>query len=216
MRKTLLLCAVLICNFAGIANAQNDAKAKAILDAVSKKMTALKSLKADFALHLAAANGKLKDTKKGTIVLKGQKYRVTLPGQEIINDNKTVWTYLKDANEVQVATFNPNDQGISPAKFFTNFYDKEYSYKYAGTRKVNNKNCDIIELTPIAKNKPFTKVELAVDKATSTIAGGNIWEKSGNKYQYDISAFTPNAAVTDAQFTFDAKKYPGVEVVDLR
>lgn len=215
-RKSIFLFAILIFSALQTINAQNDPKAKAILDGVTKKINGLKSLKANFALHLSGAGGKLNDTKKGTIYLKGQKYRVTLPGQEIINDNKTVWTYLKDANEVQVSSFNPNEQTISPAKFFTNFYDKEYKYKYAGTKKFNGKNCDIIELTPISASKQFSKVELAIDKASSTIAGGNIWEKNGNKYQYDVSGFTPNADVTDALFTFDAKKYPGVEVVDLR
>jgi outer membrane lipoprotein-sorting protein len=216
MRKFLTLCVIAILSIAQTANAQNDAKAKSILDAVSKKMSSLKSLKANFALHLAGANGKLNDTKKGTFFMKGQKYRVTLPGQEIICDNKTIWTYLKDANEVQVNAYNPNEQTISPAKLFTNFYDNEYAYKYAGTKKFNGKNCDIIEMTPKSKGKQFSKVELAIDKATNTIAGGNIYEKNGNKYQYNVNNFTPNAAVTDDQFTFNAKKYPGVEVVDLR
>ena len=193
-----------------------DAKAKTILDAVSKKVNGLKSLKANFALHLSGANGKVKDTKRGSFVMKGQKYRVNLGGQEIICDNKTVWTYMKDNNEVQVNNYNPNEQTISPAKLFTNFYDKEYSYKYVGTRKVNGKNCEVIELTPTNKSKQFSKIELAVDKANNTIVGGNVWEKNGNKYQYEVSGFTPNAPVADNTFTFDPKKYPGVEVVDMR
>jgi outer membrane lipoprotein carrier protein len=193
-------------------NAQTDAKAKTILEAVSKKMNGLKSLKANFALRL---NGKVKDTKKGTFYMKGPKYRVSLGSQEIICDNKTVWTYMKDAKEVQVSNYNPNEQSISPAKLFTNFYDKEYSYKHAGTKAVNGKNCDIIVLTPLNKSKQFSKVELAITK-DNTIAGGRIWEKNGNEYQYDVNGFTPNASVDESLFTFDTKKFPGVEVVDLR
>ena len=147
--------------------------------------------------------------------MKGTKYHVSLGGQEIICDNKTVWTYTKDANEVQVSNYNPNEQTISPAKLFTNFYDKEYRYKYLGKRKVNGKDCDVIELTPNSKNKQFKKVELAVDK-DNTIAGGKIWEKNGNEFQYDVTGFTPNAKVDDALFSFDTKKYPKVEVIDLR
>lgn len=196
--------------------AQTDTKAKAVLDAVSKKVNGLKSLKANFALHLTGANGKVSDSKKGTFSMKGQKYHVVLGGQEIICDNKTVWTYTKDANEVQVNNYNPNEQTISPAKLFTNFYDKEYKYRYVGERKVNGKNCDVIEMTPTNTAKQFKKIELAVDKASSTIVGGNLWEKNGNQYQYEISGFTPNATIADTYFTFNAKQYPGVEVVDLR
>lgn len=215
MKKLLGLSLVALVSIIQPAFAQNDAKAKGILDAMSKKMNGLNSLKTNFALKLAGSNGKVKETKKGTFYMKGPKYHVTLAGQEIICDNKTVWTYTKDANEVQVSNFDPNAQTISPAKLFTNFYDKEYNYKYAGTRKVNGKDCNIIELSPVNKSKGFSKVELAIDK-TNTIVGGNIWEKNGNQYQYEVSGFTPNAPVADNMFTFDAKKYPGVEVVDLR
>jgi hypothetical protein len=33
---------------------------------------------------------------------------------------------------------------------------------------------------------------------------------------YEISNMNTTSMVSDAQFLFDAKKYPGVEVVDLR
>lgn len=216
MKKFLSVFAMILCCSIHSAFAQNDAKAKAILDATTKKINSLKSLKANFALYLTSANGKTKETKKGTFAMKGKKYHVVLGGQEIICDNKTVWTYNKDANEVQVSTFNASEQTISPAKLFTGFYEKEYRYKYVGTRKVNGKNCDVVELTPTNASKQFKKVELAIDKATGIITGGNLWEKNGNQYQYSITNFTPNAAINDSYFTFNPKQYPGVEVVDLR
>jgi outer membrane lipoprotein carrier protein len=215
MKKLLAAATLALCIMVQPAMAQTDAKAKAILEAASKKVKNLKSVKANFALSLAAGNSKVNDTKKGTFYMKGQKYHVTLGEQEIICDTKTIWTYNKELNEVQVSAYNPNEQTISPAKLFTNFYDKEYKYKYAGTRKVNGKDCDVVELSPIGTGKQFSKIELAVDKS-STIVGGNVWEKNGNQYKYEISGFTPNAPVTDAMFVFDAKQHPGVEVVDLR
>jgi len=212
MKRLLSLGLIALSMLAQPAMAQ-ETKAKTILEEMSKKVNSLKSLKANFALHLNS--GKMKETKKGTFFMKGPKYRVSLAGQEIICDNKTVWTYTKDANEVQISKFNPNEQTISPTKLFTNFYDKEYNYRYAGNEKVNGKNCDIIELTPNSKNKQFKKVQLAVDNSR-TIVGGKVWEKNGGEIDYDISGYTPNANVSDAMFTFDPKKYPGVEVIDLR
>ena len=216
MKKILSVAIAALLLSAQPALAQNDAKAKTILESVSKKINSLKSLKANFALILAGPNGKARDTRKGTFTMKGQKYRVTLDRQEIMSDGKTIWTYMKDANEVQVSSFNPDEQTLSPAKLFTNFYDKEYAYKYKGVRKVGSKNCDIVEMVPNSKSKQFSKVELAIDQKTSTIVGGNVWEKNGNKYEYQISNFTANPAVQDTYFAFDKKKYPGVEVVDLR
>jgi outer membrane lipoprotein carrier protein len=215
--KLLALSILVVLCVARPAMAQNDPKAKAVLDGVSKKVNSLKSLKAGFMLNLSGGKGgKINDSKKGTISLKGQKYHVLLSGQEIICDNKTIWTYNKEAKEVQVSNFNPAEHTMSPAKLFTNFYDKEYNYAYKGERKENGKNCDVVELSPIDKSKSFSKIELLVDKSTSFIACGNIWEKNGNKYKYAITSFSPNAPVPDNEFAWDAKAHPGVEVVDLR
>lgn len=212
--KQFLLAGVAALLIPVASNAQ-DAKAKSILESASKKMNSLKTLKAAFVLKLLGTGGKIRDTKKGSFLMKGQKYHITLTGQEIICDGKTVWTYMKDAKEVQVSNYNPSEQTISPTKLFTNFYDKEYSYKYLGSRSVAGKACDVVELLPISKMKQFTKVELFIDKANN-IAGGNIFEKNGNQYQYQVNGFTANAEIADSQFSFDAKAHPGVEVVDLR
>lgn len=197
-------------------NAQaQDAKAKAILDKVSAKFQGMKTLKANFALTINDAKGKTRDTKKGAFLMKGNKYRVNMGGQQIICDGKSVWTYLQANKEVQVTAFDPNAQTLSPAKLFSGSYNKEYKSTYAGEKTVGGKKVDVIELVPVA-NKSFKKVELYVDKASSMISGGNIYEKSGASYGYSISGVAPNAAVSDAEFTWDAKKNPGVEVVDLR
>jgi len=218
MRKILpvFLLAVLISGQSAIA--QNDAKAKSVLDAVSKKISSLKSLKANFALTLIGGKGgKVTDSKKGSLSLKGQKYHVIMGAQEIISDAKTVWTYNKEAREVQLSTYNPAEQGISPAKLLTpGFYVKDYSYSYKGERKDQGKTCDVIELTPLDKSKQLSKIELLIDKSSSFIAGGNYWEKNGNKYQISISNFTPNANVPDNYFIWVSSEHPGVESVDLR
>jgi outer membrane lipoprotein carrier protein len=217
MRKSLTVFAFFISWAIQPATAQNDAKAKTVLDAVSKKVNSLKSLKANFTFNLAGGKGgKVTDSKKGTIAMKGQKYHILITGQEIICDTKTIWTYNKDAKEVQVSGYNPSEQSLSPAKLLTNFYDKEYKYSYKGERKEQGKTCDVIELTPTDQSKKVTKVELLVEKATSVISGGKYWEKNGNTYQWTVSNYTPNANIPDTYFVWDQKEHPGVEVVDLR
>lgn len=219
MRRLILSVFVIALSIAALpAMAQNDPKAKAVLDGVSKKVNSLKSFKANFSLNLTGGKGgKVNDQRKGSVALKGQKYHVSLSNQEIICDNKTVWTYNKEAKEVQVSNYNPSEQGMSPAKLFTpNFYDKEYKYSYKGERKEGGKNCEVVELTPNDKSKQLAKIELIVDKSSNMIAGANYWEKNGNKYTITVSNFTPNADIPDSYFTWNPKEHAGVETVDLR
>lgn len=200
------------------ASAQNDPKAKSVLDAVSKKVSSLKTMKANFTLKLTGGKGgTVTDTRKGAIALKGQKYHVTLDNQEIICDNTTVWSYNREAKEVQVSKYDPSAQTMSPAKLFTpSFFEKEYRYTHKGERKEAGKTTEVIELTPIDKSKQISKIEMLVDKNTHMIAGGNYWEKSGNKYTITISNLVENGNIPDSFFGWVAKEHPGVEVVDLR
>lgn len=195
---------------------QSDPDAKSILDAVSRKFKTYSSVKADFSLKISTADSKVLDTKKGTVLLKGNKYQVMLSGQEVYCDGKTVWTYNKDTKEVQVNDYQANQGSITPARLFTNFYDKEFLYRLSGTSKLQNHPVDVIEMTPLDKSKPFFKVILQVDKQNKNLLSTEIFEKGGNRYTYDVSKFTPNTPAGDTDFVFDTKAHPGVEVVDLR
>lgn len=196
--------------------AQNDSKAKGILDEVSKKIKTLKSLKANFTITITGAKNAKPQTKTGIVNMKGEKYYVSLSGQEIFCDTKNIWTYMKESNEVQITSFDPKENSFTPSKLFTNFYDKEYSYKYDGEKIVNGKKVDAITLTPINKSKQYSKIELLIDKATTIVAGGKMYEKNGNIYSYSVSGYTQNPNLADNIFIFDKAKYPKVEVVDLR
>ncbi|MFN5646656.1 MAG: LolA family protein [Sphingobacteriales bacterium] len=194
----------------------NDPEAKKVLDAVSAKFKTFKTVKGNFSLEVKDANGKTQGTKKGTVYMKGTKYRVSITGQEIFCDGKNIWTYDKGANEVQISAFDQNGSMITPQKLFTNFYDKDFLYKLNGDKTVAGKTVQEVELTPVDKSKPFFKVLLGVDKASKMITSTQIFEKNGNRYAYGMSNVATNTAIGDDMFVFDVKKYPGVEVVDLR
>ena len=85
---------------------KSDPEAKKILDGVSAKFKTFKSVKANFSLAIENASGKNQGTKTGNVQMKGAKYRITLNGQEIFCDGKTIWTHDKAANEVQVTTMD--------------------------------------------------------------------------------------------------------------
>ncbi len=195
---------------------KNDPEAKKVLDAVSARFKTFKSVQSDFSLSIENNAGKNLGTKTGKVYMKGTRYRVTVPGQEIFCDGSNISTYDKSANELTITKIDPSANAITPQKIFTNFYDKDFLYKLNGDVRIGGKPLQEIELTPIDKTKPFFKVLVYVDKATKIISSTKVFEKAGNKYTYSVAKMNTNAAVPDAQFVFDAKKYPGVEIIDLR
>jgi outer membrane lipoprotein-sorting protein len=138
-----------------------------------------------------------------------------MTNQELFSDGKSQWTYLKKDKEVQVSNVDNSGEGINPAKIFT-VYEKGFKYIYTGEQKAGAKTYQMIDLTPVDAKKAIFKVRLSIDKAAKQIANVVLFDKNGNKYTYNVKTFSPNVKVPETTFAFDAKKYPGVEVVDLR
>ena len=215
--KKFVLSALIVVGSVGSILAQTDAKAKAILAEVSKKYRSYDVIKTDFTFTLDNPQAKIKETQVGTLYArsKANKYKVVLKAQELISDGKNQWTYLKADKEVQVSEVDNSPNALNPAQIFT-IYEKGFKYIYTGDAKVNNRVVQVIDLTPLDSKRSFFKVRLNIDKLTKQISNAMIFEKNGNRYTYAIRTFTPNVKIPESTFGFDSKKYPGVEVVDLR
>ena len=198
------------------AQTRNDPDAKKILDAVSAKFKSYKAVQASFTYKVENADGKTISSKKGTVFMKGTKYRVSFVGQEIFCDGNNVWTYDKASNEVTITRLDVSSNTLTPQKLFTNFYDKDFLYKLNGEKKVGGRTMQEIEMTPNDKTKTFHKVYLMIDKNAKTIYSTKVLEKAGNRYSYTVNTLNGNANVADSKFVFNKKDYPGVEEVDLR
>lgn len=215
--KKIVLSLLVIAGSVGACYAQTDAKAKAILAEVSKKYRSYDVVKTDFTFILDNPQAKIKETQQGTLIVKAKtnKYRVSMTNQELISDGKNQWTYLKEDKEVQVTNADNNGDALNPAKIFT-VYEKGFKYTYTGESKVGAKVYQMIDLAPIDVTKSYFKIRLGIDKAAKQIGSVVIFDKSGNKYTYNVKKIVPNVKVPESTFAFDTKKYPGVEVVDLR
>ncbi len=195
-----------------VAQAQNDPKAGEILESMSTKYKAIKGFKANFSYSMESPGSGIKENAAGDIVVKDNKFYLKLGGQEVINNGTTVWTYLKEANEVTITDYQPDEDDITPSNIY-NVYKK--GYKYTLVPKESTKLDDVIDLTPDNKNSQITKIRIVVNKKDKSIKSFKTFERNGNKYNYTITKFAP-AAVDDKTFVFDKTKYKGVEVEDLR
>jgi outer membrane lipoprotein carrier protein len=193
-------------------NAQNDPKAKSILDELSAKTKAYTSIKAEFTFTTEKKD-KTKDVQNGKIETKGKKYKLEIPGHEIYCDGKTVWEYIKDANEVQVKDMESEAEGsINPSNIFT-IYEKGFKYKFEG----EDATTQTISLFPENPDKKkYHTAKLYVNKSKKEISSVKMMMKDGSTQTYAIKSFTPNATIPDTDFTFDAKAHPGVSVEDMR
>ncbi|MCU0420547.1 MAG: outer membrane lipoprotein carrier protein LolA [Cyclobacteriaceae bacterium] len=201
--------------FSLVAFAQYDPKAFEILEAMSKKYKSITAFEANISYTLTNDVEKINEEFKGKIAVKGDKFRLSLPEQEVINNGTTLWTYLPEAKEVNIDNFDPNSDDVNPSKIYE-IYKKGFKYVHLGDGSEGGVPCDVVDLVPEKRDAQYFKIRMIISKKDKSIQSWTMFDRSGNRYKYSITKFTPNAKMDDAYFTFDAKKYPGVEVIDLR
>jgi outer membrane lipoprotein carrier protein len=211
--KEILSIVLIIMTFSCFAQTK-DPKATALLDEVSAKTKSYKSIKAEFSYTMENKQAKINEEKKGSLLLSGDKYRLTVAGQVVICDGKTIWTYIEESNEVQINNLNNKDDALTPSKLLTSYSDN-FKSKIIKDNNQNDPNLETLELIPNT-SKSFTKAIIAIDKTKKQVKSFSLSDKNGNIFTYRISKFTTDLPVNPTDFSFDKSKFPGVEVIDMR
>ena len=197
-------------------NAQSkDKQATDILDEVTAKTKAYESIKMDFTYQMENPEANINETTSGSALVSGDKYRLDIAGQLVISDGTTLWTVIKDAEEVQVNEVSDNNEAFSPTKMLTD-YSKNYKSKLISkTQAVNGVDVYILELTP-NKKENFKNVNLYVRRSEMQPYRIEIYDYNGSVYTYTLTSFKPNVAVKAGDFSFVESQYPDYEIIDMR
>ncbi len=216
MKKLVLIIVLLSIN--GLSYGQDEQKAQVILDKMSNKYSNIPSYKTNFVYRLRNKTEDIDEEFSGEIMVKGEKYVLFMSDQEIFNDGKTIWTFLMDANEVNVDYYMPNEGDLSPNNIYS-AYKKGYRYRWMEMKKVGSRSFDVVELQPTNPKDPdkiFYRIILNIDQEDYTIHSWEMYDRGGNIFSYTISGFDPKYTADDSFFQFNEEEYPDVEVVDLR
>jgi outer membrane lipoprotein carrier protein len=189
---------------------QTDKKARAILDEVSAKTKTYKTIRIEFIYKMENTAQKINESYKGVLISKGDKYKLSFSGQDVISDGKTVWTYVKDANEVQVNDVSKDDDSFTPTNLL-NTYNENYKAKLVQETAKQK----VIELIPVQK-KNFNKVKVTIESDKKMVSSLLIYDKNGSIYTYQVGKFETDLPFSDNTFIFKTAEHPDVEVVDMR
>ncbi len=176
--------------------------AKSVLDKTASVVSNKSGVQANFTMSGGMGNV------SGTIAVKGRKFHATTPVATMWFDGKTMWTYMKKNEEVNVTTPNETQlQKINPYNFI-NLYKQGYDMTMSQSDKSYT-----VHLTA-QKTGKIAELFITVDK--KSYHPTQVKMLQGNKWTvFDISNLKAQA-ISDATFTFNAKDFPSAEVIDLR
>lgn len=212
MKKLFILLLILLP--AAVLAQDTDGGATPILKTLAQKYKTYSAFKIDYALKVEKEKKTLSSF-SGSLITKGNKYYCTFDDQTYYCDGVSLWTYQKSTNEVSIFEYDEDDDNlINPAKLLDG-WDKEYRAKFIREEFVDGNYYQIIDLIPL-KSKSYYKVRFKINKVKQTIASITLFETDNTTYTYLVNKFIANPTVEDATFVFNAAKYPGVEVNDMR
>ena len=180
-----------------------------ILDQMSDKYKKMNGFTSSFTYSMNNLSENITDSFEGTISVKDNKYILFIEGQKIINDSKTVWTYLEDLNEVTISEFDPTEQEISLNNIFE-IYKEGFTHKNIGEKD------DLlnIEIYPDSDEKSYFKILFKINNS-NLLESFTVFDKSNTLFIYTINNFIEED-LDLSLFTFIEKNYPGIEVIDFR
>lgn len=198
--------------------AQQDAKAKQILDEVSAKTRSFETISVDFLFTMKNDEMDIHEKNKGKLDLKGQKYVVELPdiGVKVFSDGESLWNFMEDGNQVTISTLEEGGSELmDPSTVFT-IYEKGFQSKYAGERKEGNSTYHQIELYPDTQEHEVEYIVISVDQSDNMIKSAQMKGTDGNIYGIEVLKMETGKNLTDSYFVFNPKDYKDIEIIDFR
>ncbi|MEJ6792950.1 MAG: outer membrane lipoprotein carrier protein LolA [Lacinutrix sp.] len=204
MKKIVLVFALIIST---VTFAQNDAKAKSLLNEVSAKVISYKNISIDFKNVLENTSEDIRQETRGDVTIEGDKYRLNGLGITRIFDGSKLYTINPGDNEVTISSVYEEDEGtVTPSKMLT-FYEEGFTCKMDIIQNVKGRKIQYVKLSPMDSNSSMKYILLGIDAETKHIYNLIEIGKNEIKTTLTVNSFKTNEPISKTLFTFDKSKY---------
>lgn len=189
-------------------------QAEEILDKVAQNTKEMGAVKILFTYSMTNEEQGINESYEGELLSKGAKYRLKITGQEVISDGEKVWTYIPDAQEVQLNVADQGSSSFNPTSVF-NDYQQKYDVSLLEKKTIKDREMAVLKLVP--KNATaFKKAHLIVDLSKYELYSLSVFDEIGNKFTYQVNELLPDVGLQGGEFTFDTEAHPDVDLIDMR
>lgn len=202
MKKTLFILLVAFLPLYIFAQNNAERRVKAALSELKHS-----AYEGKFSLMYYNEMSDITDKQSGEITLMGNKFCIVLGGNETKFDGKTQWVFVSEYNEVSITEPTVDElKEISPLAMIEHYVAKD---------KISEGKDGEINFYPTQpKESEYFRIELRLNKSnlpTRLV----IHQKNGDKITLVWDSLNKTKVSSD-YFVFDVRKYPNVEVNDLR
>ncbi len=187
--------------------------ARKVLDATAARMTQSGDVKASFkATQFSGTTPQGSTT--GTMLISGRRFFMTSEDLTTWFDGTTQWSMLKDSHEVNISEPTDEEMAAMNPSILVNIYKRGFKFHMTEST-LRGRPTYVVHMWPRNKDSEFSDIFVDIDQKDYTPLC--IRAKRGNDWmRLAITSFQSGLQHPITTFTFPAKEYPGVEVIDLR
>lgn len=190
-------------------HAQNG-KCNILLDNVIKEYDNSKGVSANFNIS-SESNGYVSEI-SGNIFLNGNRFAFTTDEMECGYDGETLWSYIKNNEEINLSLPEEDEIiNINPYLLLKN-YNSRFKCSFAG----KNGDLETILLTPKNDADNIQSVKVSINSKLLYPTRIEVVNKDSSKIVIKVANYNSRINVDSSKFIFDKKKFPNIEVIDLR
>ena len=190
-------------------HAQNG-KCNILLDNVIKEYDNSKGVSANFNIS-SESNGYV-SVISGNIFLNGNRFAFTTDEMECGYDGETLWSYIKNNEEINLSLPEEDEIiNINPYLLLKN-YNSRFKCSFAG----KNGDIETILLTPKNDADNIQSVKVSINSKLLYPTRIEVVNKDSSKIVIKVANYNSRINVDNSKFIFDKKRFPNIEVIDLR
>ncbi|WP_286527710.1 outer membrane lipoprotein carrier protein LolA [Duncaniella freteri] len=153
------------------------------------------------------------NTAEGLLVLQGEMFTISTPGMVSWYDGKSQWTYSDQIGEVNVISPTAEEvQQINPFAIV-----KSFSSSYSSEQvKSSSAGMTTLRLTANNRKSDISSADVTINDKTLYPTRIVLTMSNRQKVTINIKNVKAGGKLPVSNFRFDAKRYPNVQVIDLR
>ncbi|MEZ4701405.1 MAG: outer membrane lipoprotein carrier protein LolA [Rhodothermales bacterium] len=184
-----------------------------ILDRLQARYDEATTLQADFSQHLTTPDGEHLPGVSGSLLLRGNQYRVDTDAQTFVTDGQTTWIYNRYENQILVNDYVEDPSTFSLSDFLYAF-DENYEVLETSEGYLDGIKHEILALRPRSDESFFREVTLWVRDTDSAITRLRVIDVNEAELEFSLEHLVFNPPLNGNPFDFAPPA--DAELIDLR
>ncbi len=204
-----VLASLLLCLIAA-APAASAQDGEALLGRLRTRFESVRTFRAEFSQRTSSPifdSGE--EVIRGTLFVRGDRYRLESRTRTLVNDSKTLWVYDASEQQVLVSDYVEDEYTFSITGFLYRFDER---WQFETVERADDGW--LLHLLPRNPDDFFRSVAVSMRQSDSMVTSVRVVDANEVTMVFTLDDLVENPPLDDSVFRFDAPD--GVEVVDLR